>query len=84
MLIIKVINKKCKDNGMKNGVATLMHLPKGQTSEMEPLQPNKNAPRHWRVHSNWLHMDNLNRSFPCSLNRTIPNKISEVFSVSAK
>lgn len=28
---------------MKNGVAILMHLPKGQTSELEPLSTYKNA-----------------------------------------
>ena len=33
--------------GMKNGAATLMHLPKGQTSEMEPLTSYKIAPRHY-------------------------------------
>ena len=34
---------------MKNGVAILMHLPKGQTSEMEPLLSYKNAttPKAW-------------------------------------
>ena len=37
--------------GHKNGVATLMHLPKGQTSELEPLLTYKNAPRQRRVHS---------------------------------
>ena len=31
--------------GQKNGVATLMHLPEGQTSELEPLSTYKNAPR---------------------------------------
>ena len=37
--------------GTKNGVATLMHLPKGHVWKLEPLLTYKNAPRHRRVHS---------------------------------
>ncbi len=44
----------CYRRDAKNGVAILMHLPEGQTSELEPLQPYKNAPRQRRVHSYWL------------------------------
>ena len=40
-----------KCNCKKNGVATLMHLPKGRAWESEPLSTCKNAPRHRRVHS---------------------------------
>jgi len=29
---------ECKRTDIKNGVAILMHLPEGQTSELEPLQ----------------------------------------------
>ena len=61
----------------------LCTLPKGQTSELEPLQPYKNAPRHKDVciaigcFGGCLFFG-LSRTL---LNRTIPNKISEVFSV---
>lgn len=34
--------------------AILMHLPEGQTSELEPLPTYKNAPRQRRVHSHTL------------------------------
>lgn len=31
---------------MKNGVVTLMHLPKGHVWKLEPLPNYKNSPRH--------------------------------------
>ena len=34
---------KSKRKDTKNGVAILMHLPEGQTSELEPLPNYKNA-----------------------------------------
>ena len=70
--------------GHKNGVDTLMHLPKGQTSDWNP------CPHIRMLHAKACASLNSGQGvpllglFPCFLNRTIPEEISEVFSVSAK
>ena len=57
--------------GTKNGVATLMHLPKGHVWKLEPLLTYKNAPRHRRVHSYIVSVGVSD--FPCFSIELIPN-----------
>ena len=77
---------ECKCQDIKNGVAILMHLPKGQTSELEPLQSIRmlHAKSVRIAKYRLLERLSFEKPFPSLLNRTIPKQISEVFSVSAK
>jgi len=61
---------ECKDKETKNGVATLMRLPKGRVWKLEPLSSYKNAPRQGVC----IALDDRGISFdsPCFLNRAIP------------
>ena len=67
---------------MKNGVATLMHLPKGHVWKLEPLLTYKNAPRQRRVHS--YIVSGCRFRLPLLLNRTYSKLVFQTFSVSAK
>ena len=64
----------------KNGVATLMHLPKGHVWKLEPLLTYKNAPRQSVCIATFVSRNHSWVSL-CFFNRTIPKQISEVFSV---
>lgn len=66
--------------GTKMAWPLLCTLPKGQTSELEPLSTYENTPRHRRVHSRicgWNAVSN----FPLLLHSNYSKQISEVFSV---